>query len=46
LKLQQVEEISIIIMENMLGKDFGNIERIYDLKGSTKGRRAKLTPAE
>lgn len=33
-------------MDNLLGKDFANIERIYDLKGSTKGRMAKLTDLE
>lgn len=46
IKLPMVEEISIYIMDNMLGKDFANIQRIYDLKGSTKGRKAKLTKEE
>lgn len=38
-----MSEINCYIMENLLGKDFPFIERIYDLKGSTKGRRAKIT---
>ena len=33
-------------MDNLLGKDFNNIVRIYDLKGSTKGRKVQLTPEE
>jgi len=33
-------------MDNLLGKDFNNIVRIYDLKGSTKGRIVPLTPQE
>ena len=33
-------------MENLLGQDFINIERIYDLKGSRKGRSVNLTEEE
>jgi Phosphatidylinositol-4-phosphate 5-Kinase len=33
-------------MDNLLGSDFMNIERIYDLKGSTVGRIVKLNEAE
>ncbi len=33
-------------MDNLLGQDFINIERIYDLKGSTKGRIVKLSEEE
>lgn len=33
-------------MDNLLGQDFINIERIYDLKGSTKGRIVKLSDTE
>jgi hypothetical protein len=33
-------------MDNLFGKDYMNIERIYDLKGSTLGRRTKITPEE
>jgi hypothetical protein len=36
-------EVTCFIMENLLGKDITSIERIFDLKGSTKGRRAKLS---
>jgi hypothetical protein len=32
-------DINCFIMDNLLGKDFNNIVRIYDLKGSTKGRK-------
>ena len=41
-----MEEISFFIMDNLLGKDFNHIERIYDLKGSTKGRKAYLSKEE
>lgn len=41
-----MDEVTCFIMDNLFGKDFMNIDRIYDLKGSTKGRRAKLTPNE
>jgi hypothetical protein len=43
LKFKNMEDIHCFIMDNLLGKDFNNIERIYDLKGSTKGRKAKLS---
>jgi hypothetical protein len=33
-------------MDNLFGKDYMNIERIYDLKGSTLGRRTKLSQDE
>jgi Phosphatidylinositol-4-phosphate 5-Kinase len=33
-------------MDNLLGSDFMNIERIYDLKGSTVGRIVKLNESE
>jgi hypothetical protein len=46
LKFKNMEDIHCFIMDNLLGKDFNNIERIYDLKGSTKGRRAKLAEEE
>ena len=39
-------EITCFIMDNLLGKDFININRIYDLKGSTKGRLVNLTQEE
>ena len=46
IKVESMEEITCFIMDNLLGKDFMNIDRIYDLKGSTKGRMAKLSPEE
>jgi 1-phosphatidylinositol-4-phosphate 5-kinase len=39
IKIKNMEEISCFIMDNLLGREFMNIERIYDLKGSTKGRK-------
>ena len=33
-------------MNNLLGKDFADIERMYDLKGSTFQRLTKLTPQQ
>ena len=36
-------EIDCFIMDNLLGKDFNNIVRIYDLKGSRKGRKVALS---
>ena len=33
-------------MDNLFGKDYMNIERIYDIKGSTMGRRTKLSTEE
>ena len=38
-----MQDITCYIMDNLLGKDFNNILRIYDLKGSTKGRSVTLT---
>jgi hypothetical protein len=35
-------EITCCIMNNLMGMDFLNIERIYDLKGSKLGRKVKL----
>ena len=36
--IANMEEITCFIMDNLLGSDFMNISRIYDLKGSTFGR--------
>jgi hypothetical protein len=33
-------------MDNLLGKDFMNIQRIYDLKGSMLKRKVKLSDDE
>lgn len=45
-KVRNMEEITCFIMDNLLGQDFISIERIYDLKGSRKGRTVKLTEEE
>ena len=39
-------EITCVVMDNLLGKDFYNIQRIYDLKGSTRNRIVKLSEKE
>ena len=41
-----MEKVTFVIMDNLIGQDFMNIKRIYDLKGSTLGRRTKLTEKE
>lgn len=41
-----MQEITCFIMDNLLGCDFINITRIYDLKGSTVGRSVKLSQAQ
>ena len=46
IRLENMDDIHCFIMDNLLGKDFNNIVRIYDLKGSTKGRKVQLTPEE
>jgi hypothetical protein len=44
--MPEMDGITCFIMDNLFGKDCLNIERIYDLKGSTQGRRSKLTKEE
>lgn len=46
IKIENMNDITCFIMDNLLGHDFINIERIYDLKGSTKGRIVNLTEDE
>ena len=46
LRFNNMEDISCFIMDNLLGKDLVSIQRIYDLKGSTKGRRSDLSTGE
>jgi hypothetical protein len=36
-------EVTCCIMNNLIGMDFLNITRIYDLKGSLLKRKVKLT---
>jgi hypothetical protein len=42
-KLGDMDDIHCFITNNLIGKEFPNVERIYDLKGSTRGRRTKLS---
>ena len=42
-KCGEMDDIHCFITNNLIGKEFPNVERIYDLKGSTHGRRTKLT---
>jgi hypothetical protein len=42
ISMENMQDITCFIMDNLLGEDFMNIERIYDLKGSTVGRIVKL----
>ena len=46
IRVAHMADITCFIMDNLLGKDFANIERIYDLKGSTKGRKAQISNPE
>lgn len=46
IRVPNMTEINCYIMENLLGNDYPFIERIYDLKGSTKGRKAKISPED
>jgi len=43
IRSDNMEDITCFIMDNLLGSDFMNIQRIYDLKGSTIGRIVPLT---
>jgi len=42
IKLDNMDDIHCFITNNLIGKEFPNVERIYDLKGSTRGRRTKI----
>ncbi len=43
IRLENMDDIHCFIMDNLLGRDFNNIVRIYDLKGSRKGRKVPLS---
>ena len=43
IRIENMEDINCFIMDNLLGRDFNNILRIYDLKGSSKGRKVPLS---
>jgi hypothetical protein len=38
IRIKHMEEISVVIMGNLMGDELPNIKRIYDIKGSTLGR--------
>lgn len=42
IRIQGMGEISAVLMNNLLGKDFIDVVRMYDLKGSTLGRIVNL----
>lgn len=46
IRVKNMQELTCFIMDNLLGQDFINIERIYDLKGSKKGRMVQLSEDE
>lgn len=46
IKMRNMAEITCVIMNNLLGKDFYDIKRIYDIKGSKVGRLVSLDDAE
>lgn len=43
IKIGNMQPISCFLMNNLFGKDFIKVQRLYDLKGSTHQRETKLT---
>lgn len=43
IKMSDMGELTCYIMNNLVGMDFANTVRIYDLKGSTLKRKVKLS---
>lgn len=43
-KMHRQEPIYFFITENQIGKDFANVKRCYDLKGSTFKRMTNIPP--
>ena len=43
IKIPHLTEVTCCIMNNLVGLDFPNVTRIYDLKGSTFGRKVELS---
>ena len=43
IKMEDMGEVTCCIMNNLVGTDFLNTMRIYDLKGSTVNRKSKLS---
>ena len=46
IQLPGMESLTCFITDNLYGKDYDRITRIYDLKGSIQNRRVKLTDDE
>lgn len=46
IQLTGMEEVTCFITDNLYGKEYENIKRIYDLKGSKQNRRVKLSREE
>ena len=46
IKMENMEEITCYIMNNLVGLDFADVTRIYDLKGSKLGRKVNLNEVE
>jgi hypothetical protein len=43
IQIDQLQEISFILTDNMIGKDEQKVFRCFDLKGSTHGRIEKVS---
>ena len=41
-KIKYMKQISVIIMDNLMGEHVSEIQRVYDLKGSTHRRITKF----
>jgi len=44
IRMKNMGEVTCFITDNLIGKDFMNVVRMYDLKGSTFDRKVNLTP--
>jgi hypothetical protein len=45
-KLDNMDDIHCFITNNLIGKNFANVERIYDLKGAKQASRKTRLPPE
>ncbi len=43
IRMNDMGDLTCYIMDNLVGMDFPNIVRMYDLKGSTLKRKVKLS---
>ena len=46
IKMENMGEITCYIINNLVGLDFADVTRIYDLKGSKLGRKVNLADIE